>query len=66
MLKFQRNFKRVYSNKKEFHIEKIEKIMQLEEYVDIPGNHIAMEIILNNSIQSILKQNPKFCAIVLV
>ena len=40
--------------------------MQLEEYVDIPGNHIAMEIILNNSIQSILKQNPKFCAIVLV
>ena len=39
----------MFSNKNVFHIEKIEKIMQLEDYVDIQGKNIAMEIIINNN-----------------
>lgn len=48
MLKFEKTFSKFYSNKTTFHIEKIFKIMMLEDYVDIPGKHIAMEIILKN------------------
>ena len=49
MLKYQETFKRAYSNKKEFDVQKIEKILEMENYKDIDGKNIAMEIILNNS-----------------
>ena len=45
MWKFEQSFQKAYHNKFEFHIEKIQKIMILEEYVEIPGSHMAIEII---------------------
>ena len=48
MWKFEQSFNKAYSNKSKFYLEKIEKIMMLEDYVDIPAKNIAMEIIMRN------------------
>ena len=48
MKKFEDSFKKAYSNKSKFYLEKIDKIMMLEDYVDIPAKNIALEIIVNN------------------
>ena len=48
MWRFEQSFKKAFVNKEKFYIEKIEKIMMLEDYVKIPAKNIAMEIIMNN------------------
>ena len=45
MKKYEQIYKKAYSNKRKFAIGKVEKIMQLENYVGIPGKNILMEII---------------------
>ena len=49
-------YKKAYSNKRKFALDKIEKVMQLENYVDIPAKNIAMEIILKNTKQPMVLQ----------
>ena len=56
MWKFEQSFKKVFVNKDKFYIEKVEKIMMLEDYVTVPAKHIAIEIILNNNKPPMLPQ----------
>ena len=36
-------------NKTNFAIDKVEQIMQLDDYTEIPAKHLAMEIIIKNN-----------------
>ena len=48
MWKFEQSFNKAFSNKNRFYREKIEKVMMVEEYEEIPAKHLAMEIIMRN------------------
>ena len=54
MDKFEQMFSKAFSNKTKFAVEKVEKIMNLDECVKIPLKNIAFEIIMKN------KKKPSF------